>query len=162
MIVIRKILTFFLDSWWKTLLLLEISTGLIVFCATFAKIMMPNSVIFQQMSWIFFEKSSNGFEANLLFAIIAIILFYISTFIDSNKSVQESLGQLAAVVAFLGIFNIFLLSLSDPNPRDFHNDPQNSILKVIFSTLEYLYFSSIYLFSVVGTYMFFFYFRNRE
>jgi hypothetical protein len=159
---LKKILSFLFSSWWGNLIILEISTGIIVFCSTFVQIMILKSRNFTQIIWGFSIDSSYFLPTSLFFAIIAIALFYISTFLDFNSSLQDSFGQLAAIVAFLGILMIFFFGLSDPNPIFLHNEFQNPILKIIFRTLEYLFFSTIYLFSVVGTYMFFFYFRNKE
>ncbi|MGD2181305.1 hypothetical protein [Lusitaniella coriacea] len=161
MSILKKIITLPIKSWWGKIMVFQLFTGISCFVSVFIQTIFLKSKSFTEYLFGFSVDSSFHFPISLFFAIISISLFYISTIFKFNSSIQESISGLAAIVSILGISIIFFFGLADPKTRFLQFDTQNLLLSIIFRASEYLFFSTIYLFSVIGAYMFF-YLKNKE
>ncbi|MDY6783118.1 MAG: hypothetical protein SW833_11325 [Cyanobacteriota bacterium] len=149
---LKNLSTLLLRSGWGKILAFEALSGSIVFSFAFLRTrFLANSDLKHNSSFDF--NSYYDLPASLFLAIISIVLFYTSTFFKHNNGIRDSVGGLSAATGALGFSIILLSSLLDPTVSFFQIQTQNAAISSFFKTVEYLFFSSLYLLSVFTVYM---------
>jgi hypothetical protein len=98
---------------------------------------------------------------NLFLLIIAILLFVLSTYLKFNSSLRDAIGGIAGILALLRLLNIMLWGLLDTTTIYFINDSKHVLEFAFLRTLEYSFFSSLYLCSFLTVYRIFFINENE-
>jgi hypothetical protein len=90
------------------------------------------------------------------------LFFVLSNILKFNDSLRQNIGGISLIFALIGILNLMLYGLLNPTPIYFINDNSQVLKSAFFRTLEYSFFSSLYLFSILGVYRVFFFIENTE
>jgi hypothetical protein len=165
--MLSKLRLIFVKYWWTPIVAVIFFTSIIVFISTSIQLFFfpgntfaKNAENFFRFFFISSGDASIGYT--LYCAIVSILFFVLSNILKFNNSLRENIGGISLIFALIGILNLMLYGLLNPTPIYFINDNSQVLKSAFFRTLEYSFFSSLYLFSIVGVYRVFFINENTE